>query len=300
MIITAAAQDPVIAETPSDLLASLPQGSIIQEIAFVSERPDEQATVLAFPHTIQRWAVLTKNANNPQKKSAFELAVLSIPAQNQDSNPEADNQLLATMQNWVDSLATPETPASLVMTLQGARILWTHGRMAILAHPDRLKTIRLALIEVSFYEAELREIERTLGEAWPQLEADIPLAFEFAENAIKKRKSLRQRFQEVLLIQARLARLGPFVHCPHLHPPTLASQIGERLRERTRMVYRHEFLGSQLDIFERVYEGCGQRASDFMLTRSGNTLEWIIIVLLLTQLLLSGFEILTTVGQSGL
>ena len=31
-------------------------------------------------------------------------------------------------------------------------------------------------------------------------------------------------------------------------------------------------LGEQIEVFERVYELCGQRASDFMLTRSGNLL----------------------------
>jgi hypothetical protein len=182
------------------------------------------------------------------------------------------------------------------MTFQGAQICWRRARCAILAQADRLEAIRKALIEVSFYEAELGDIERTLGANWPQWEADLPLAFEFEERSINKRKQLRQRFQQVLLSRAKLARIGPYVTCPHLHPPTLASQIGERLRERTRMVHRYEFLGEQIEVFERIYEMCGQRASDFMLTRSGNMLEWIIIVLLLTQVLFGGFELLTSMG----
>jgi uncharacterized Rmd1/YagE family protein len=93
-----------------------------------------------------------------------------------------------------------------------------------------------------------------------------------------------------------MARIGPYVHAPHMYPPTLASQISERLRERTRMMHRHEFLDEQLEVFHTVYESCAQRSSDFMLARSGHTLEWIIIVILLVQTLFSVVEILAGTG----
>jgi uncharacterized Rmd1/YagE family protein len=73
--------------------------------------------------------------------------------------------------------------------------------------------------------------------------------------------------------------------------------VAERFRDRTRVTHRHESLDEQLQVFERVYESCGQRASDFMLTRSGNTLEWIIILLLAGQTLLLVFDILSNTGQ---
>jgi len=45
-------------------------------------------------------------------------------------------------------------------------------------------------------------------------------------------------------------------------------------------------LGGQLDLFERVYELCGHRASEFTLSRKSLTLEWVIIVLLGAQTIL--------------
>ncbi len=154
------------------------------------------------------------------------------------------------------------------------------------------------MVEVYYYESELKRIERALGECWPAMEADIPLAYEFQENSLGKQKSLQQRFQQVAMLRARLARLGPFVYSPHLHPPTLASQIAERFRERTRMMHRHEFLGEQLEVFEHVYEMCGQRSSDFKLARTGHMLEWTIILLLVAQLLLSAFESITSLAPA--
>ena len=113
---------------------------------------------------------------------------------------------------------------------------------------------------------------------------------------LEKRRELRERFKNTMLLSARLARIGPPVHAPHIHPPTLASQVSERMRERTQMMHRHELVSEQVEVFQEVYEMCGQRASDFELATKGHTLEKIIIALLLAQLLFWGFDILTTLG----
>jgi hypothetical protein len=152
------------------------------------------------------------------------------------------------------------------------------------------------VIEASYYETGLCKVEASLGQSWPLLEADMPLAIEFNQQSIPKRKQLRDRFRQILQQQAHMARIGPYVHAPHMYPPTLASQISERLRDRTRMMHRHEFLDDQLEVFHTVYESCAQRSSDFMLARSGHTLEWIIIVILLVQTLFSVVEMMAGTG----
>ena len=280
---------------PVDYLipVGLPFGSEIQEIAFVSERNADQAVVLELPHPFRRQAVLvSRDANQKLPASTGSLQILTIPLVN-----DQESELQERAREWVEAGARKTNPNSQFFTLQGAQIFWTPGRLAVIAQADRMDTVRLALVEVSWYEAELRDIEQTVGEAWPQLESDMPLAFEIDDRSIRQRRQLMKRFQQVLLIQARLARLAPHVDCPHQHPPTLASQVAERFRERTRMVHRCEFLDEQVEVFEKIYDSCGQRASDFMLNRSSNMLEWIIIVLLSTQILLTGFEILTSLGQ---
>lgn len=288
-----------LSDTPPD---ALPAGTVIQQIAYVTEPVEDQVVLAEFPVSLQRRAVLVKN--RPYSDVALpvgELSFLIVPAAGCDLDTDAENETLARMRQWVEA-AAPNGPASLLMTLQNARIFWSPERIAILAPADRLETVRAALIEATFFEAEVSALERQLGTAWPQLEKDMPLAFDFETSSIPQRKKLRRCFQEVMLLRAKLARLAPHVHCPHLHPPTLASQIGERLRERTRLVHRHEFLTEQVEVFERVYEMCGQKSSDFMLARYGHMLEWIIIVLLLISLLFTVFEVMsannTTVPQN--
>jgi hypothetical protein len=274
-------------------VATLPEGAALQRIAFAAKPAPGQEVLLTFPPPIHQRAVVLANDSTSAEEEKPVVTLLLVPSASRTANQGSDGEFKGQMQHWVE--AAESAAGAQWMTFQGTQICWSPQRCAILAPAERLESVKRAVIEVYYYESELNEIERSLGEAWPAMEADMPLAFEFTEKSVGKHQSLQLRFQQALLSRARLARLGPFVHTPHLHPPTLASQIGERFRERTRMVHRYEFLGEQFEVFERVYEMCGQRASDYRLARTGHMLEWVIIVLLVAQLLLAGFELLTSV-----
>ncbi len=215
------------------------------------------------------------------------LALLMVPCPDRD-----DAALLERARAWVDG-DSDSAQKCLLISLQGAQILWSPGRAAVLAPAERLPAVRPALIEFSQHEAALRDIEREVEAGWPDLEADSPLAFDFQEKALGRREELARRFQRVIGLRARLARLVPQVHRPLIHPPTLASQVSERLRERTRLIDRLEFIGGQIEVFDHVYEMCSQRASDYMHSRKGHTLEMIIIAVLCAQIILQIVELLS-------
>ena len=275
------------------LSAGLPVGCELLSVAFVSEREAGQTLVTEFPPAFRMFAVVEKGAATSATRSAFSVEVLTVPAANHQCVELQDKAHL-----WVDAASSDRGAPTQMVTLQGAQIFWNSARIAILAPADRLSAARRAVVEAFWYDLELGAVERMLGEIWPQLERDTPLAFTFDEKALPRRQELRKRYVQVMDLRSRHGRLSPHVHCPHLHPPTLASQIAERFRERARMDHRHEILGQQLEVFERVYETCGQRASEFVQSRNGHMLEWIIIVLLLTQILLWGFELLASLDTT--
>lgn len=280
------------------LLAGLPDGWSIEQIAYVRQPSVDSDVLFRFPASISVSAVRVDSnaATGEAAQTSLGPMLLTIPMDAERTLSGTQVNLMETMQSWVDQGQPPGVQASHIMTFQGVQICWSISRIAILATSQRLPAIRNSLIEASYYETELCKVEAELGKNWPQLEADMPLAFEFNQQSIPKRKQLRDRFQQILQQQAHMARIGPYVHAPYMYPPTLASQIGERLRERTRMMHRHEFLDDQLEVFHTVYESCAQRSSDFMLARSGHTLEWIIIVILLMQTLFSVVEMLAGTG----
>lgn len=274
--------------TSANIPAGLPPGADLLRVAFTADRPANGTVLFEFPAPVNRLAVLVGDASAADTKppATGELLILSVPTAG-----EEDAGLVHVVRAWADAAAPPDRPTQ-VVTLQGAQVVWAGGRAALLAPADRLADTRRALVEVAYYDAELHALERDLAGLWPDLEADTPLAFEFTERSFRGRRQLAERFRRVLSLRARLARITPHVLCPHVHPPTLANQLGERLRERARMAHRVEAVAGQIEVFERVYEACGQRASDFGLARTGHVLEWVIIVLLLTQTILFSVELL--------
>ncbi len=264
--------------------------SEVRHVVYASQPGDKESTLLALPKPFCRWAVLVKEPNDGvHGESRDGLSILTIPV----TDPECH---LAQTQarEWVDASPANGRVPGFMMTLQGTVVFGSDNRIAVLAAPERLDVLSKTLIEVAWFDAELRGIECELGDRWSDWESDIPLGFEFDEKSLDKRQHLRQRYGEVMLMRARLAKIAPHVNCPHIHPPTLASQVAERFRDRARMTHRHEILSDQVEVFEKIYESCGQRVSEFVHTRSSNMLEWVIIVLLLVQTLLVVFEILTS------
>jgi hypothetical protein len=211
--------------------------------------------------------------------------------------PDDPNLGLGTvqqLQDWLDAADAPTvTPRSQLLALQGAQILWHPQCVVVMVSPQRSATVCQAVLEGYFYEAELRGLETKLESNWDETLADGPLGFEFNSAAIPRREELAQRFQEVLQLRTRYARLTSHIVVPHVYPPTLASQIAERLRERLRMEERLDLADGKLEVQERVYELCSHRASEFMVARTGHHLEWVIIILLSFQILMWIAEILS-------
>lgn len=269
----------------------LPMGSEILAVDFTADPTKGKRLLHALPIEFQAFAVERRSNTEIGVQSGnplLQMEFLTIPAENHQAS-----ELQSATAAWVEATTTSKTPRQM-MTLQGAQIYWNDKRIAILAASERLETLRNSLIETAWFDAELASLERELAAAWPEMQNDIPLAFMFDEKSLSRRKELQRRFQQIVSIRARMLKLSPHVHCPHIHPPTLASQVAERFRERTRLLHRHEVLGGQLEVFEKVYDTCGQRISDFVQSRTGHILECIIIVLLVLQIVIWGFEILTT------
>ncbi|MCE3014512.1 MAG: hypothetical protein ACK56W_02995 [Pirellula sp.] len=270
----------------------IPAGSELLPVVFTEDRNKGHRLLHTLPKEFHTFAVVGHSgrsvegdrSGNPTQQIEF----LTVPSASYQAS-----ELQDIVGVWVDASTTSKTPRQM-MTLQGAEIHWNETRFAILAPPERLEALRTALIETCWFDAELARLERELASAWPEMHQDMPLAFNFDEKSLPRRKELQRRFERVTSIRSRLLRMSPYVYCPHIYPPTLASQLAERYRERTRLLHRHEIIDSQLEVFERVYDNCGQRISDFVQSRTGHILEWIIIILLVLQMVIWGFEILTS------
>jgi hypothetical protein len=254
----------------------LPEGSGVEQLVFQPQPANGQPPESEFDE-----ASHYLHAQDGEVKDGKGLLLLLVPLMSPDCA-----EVMAQARAWVENAAGDSCIRPLVLTLQGVQVVWSPGRAALLAPGDRIGQVRKAVIEFAFHEHELREIEQGIGRGWPGLESDSALAFDFHEKAIGRRADLAKRLQQTIALRARLARVTPYLCLPAIYPPTLAAQIGERLRERTRAEHRLDFVDRQLDVFERVYEMCSTRSSDFMHARKEHMLEIIIILFLATEVLL--------------
>ena len=266
----------------------LPAGAEVQHVAFVVGEDAAQTTLMELKEPRAcRAVLLTGSATQP----AADLTLLLVPTDEQD-----DPELIEGVWGWVEPGVPQARRRGALITLHGARILWSPGRAGLIASADRLDALRLATIDFSFYDAEIRSIEKDLAQMWPHLEADTPLAFRFDGRAAAMQDKLAQRFQQVIGMRTRLVRLAPEIAHPPVHPPTLASQLSERLKERTELAERVELIDDQLEVAEDVYEMCGNRSSEHAIARGQARLEWLIVLLLATETILLLVDLLSANG----
>lgn len=269
--------------------SSLPPDHMIERIAFMSDVANGYSVAHGLPFPVQMKAVLIP-ADAVLETDLISIQLVLIPASEQD-----DRDRSTAARAWVES-GGGQVDRCMPIVLQGAQIFWSQSRTAIIAAAERLHAVRSAVIEFCFFESELRDVERQIGDRWSQLDVDTPLAFEFHEQAISERKELMQRFRVIIGLRSRGVRMAPHIQCPHVFPPTLASQISERMREKSRVAERLEFMREQIEVFEKVYEMCSQRASDFVANRTSHMLEWVIILLLAAKTILLVVNLLSSAG----
>lgn len=221
----------------------------------------------------------------------FEVALVAIPAAEAASHDGVIAELVGRAGSWVTA-ATPGGDPPLIVPLYGTHVGPGPRRAAAIAPSDRLAAMRSSIIDFTDREAELRDIERRIAAALEHVDRDSAVAFEADERALPRRKELSARFATSISLRRRLAVLAPVLQRPAPQPPTLAGQLGERLRDRTRVVERLEHAAEQSDLLERVYSGCGDRLAEFATSRRHLTLECVIVLLLAAEVVLITIDLL--------
>ncbi|GIW80676.1 MAG: hypothetical protein KatS3mg105_2483 [Gemmatales bacterium] len=269
----------------------MPASWAIYKIRFIENDGGPATVLMSFRDPFPCRAVVDVTGPDtvvPETQQANSLDVLTVP--------EPDNPgLIDGLVRWVNHSLSECAPAALTTKLHGVSLVWRPGRAAIQTAPDRMEAILAAVVEFSFYESQLRELERETADSWSQLELDSRLTCDIGNKDLKHARAIEQRVRQALLRRARLERLAPHLRRPTTFLASLASQLGERLREKLRTEDRIETLERQCDVFERIYDMTSQRLSETRIAAKANALEWAIIILLASETLLLLIEVLWTV-----
>lgn len=221
----------------------------------------------------------------------LELASVPLPG---DADDATIADAAASVGRWVAAAVGPGGPPVVTLPLYGCHVAWAAGRGGVVGPPARLGDLTTALVDFVAREGELQVIEAQVDGLLMTLDTDAPFAFECDDRGLGRRPELAARFRAAIDARRRLALLAPGVHPPPVHPPTLVAQVGERLRERSRLVERLDRATERSELAERVYEACGQRVSESGIARRQLGLEWTIVILLVIQTVLLLVDLLAS------
>jgi hypothetical protein len=275
-----------------------PGEASVRRIRFVQQASVGQEVLLEFLDPAPYKAVSVSTGPDSRDESPGSIAgegldILLVNSPPNDQLAWSDQPL-----NWVMETTLPGTAPPVAITIHGAQVIWGSSRAAILAAPDRAAPFLLALVDFSYYEIELRKLEREIAENWPLLELDTPLTNGVTVPDPERFEAIGQRMMQTFRRRMRLARIAPHLSQPRGNLSPLANQLLDRLREKNHVEERVEALGSQLEVFERIYEMTSQKISDFTSSRKERTLEWVIIVLLAAEVVLLLIDILWSMRDS--
>lgn len=180
--------------------------------------------------------------------------------------------------------------ASVSLASRGVLVLRRPGRAVLIGDPDRFADVIAALVELEFYEGELRRLERDLQQSEAEADGDVPHAFQI--HSLEQRARFKERIEHFTRLRLDYARLEPH----WLRPPRDLSPRTRRwlakLLERVETEERAEAVSERLELREELYEGAVDRMADYAGWRFGHRLEIAIIVLLLLEVILISAELL--------
>ena len=196
---------------------------------------------------------------------------------------------------WVKADNSTNNPITL--ELYGTLVVWTPARMALVTSPRHFQKAESAVLEFTKTAFEMTAIEHLLSAAWEHYEDDLPSGFSFHKSDTSTVTTLSNRYVQAMSLSGKISRLSPRIHLPPEHPPTLAGQLGERLRDRSRLIDREEFADEQLNTIIRLYETTGQRVSEYTIAHREYILIWAIVLLLGAEILLLLTDLLSSAGN---
>ncbi len=268
----------------------------MHRIRFVNEACTGQQVFLTFADPVPQQAICVVAGTGSLENLPRAVVGDGIDIRTSEDHQSEHLAQTSELMRWVGQADVPGSAPPVVITIHGANVIWGGSRAAIQAAPERLSQFLSAVVDFSYYETELRKLERELAASWPSIEQDRPVAYQVSEADPERFEEIGKRMDQALQRRIRLARIVPHLHQPRPQLLPLANQLVDRLREKTHVEHRHEALASQLDVCDRMYEMISQRISDHKSAQKSHALEWVIIVLLATETLLLLADLLWNMG----
>ena len=273
---------PAFAETPS-----------ARRIRFVESLPYGAAALGAFHDPYARWAIgepreldVALASSRPSTPPCDEFAFIFLP-----SGSTTPIELQRRAEAWMGDSRVGGEPPLIDLVVQSDRILWRPGGAVAIGSPRRADEVLAGLVEFSYYEAELRRLEREVEGDWPAAEADVSLTHGVDRRSLARRKHVDEMTRRAALRRIRFARLAPRLEKAPLALSGPMRRLFSELAQQAEVVDRLRSLDDRLEVFEDLYELANDRLGELAYFQKEYRLEAWILAMLLVEVLLMVFEI---------
>jgi hypothetical protein len=272
---------PAFAETPS-----------ATRVRFVESLPGGAAALAAFHDPYARWAIgepqeldVALAAPRPSAPPCGEFAFIFLPG-----GSASPIELQRRAESWMGDSRVGGEPPAIDLVVQSDRILWRPGSAVAIGSPRRADEVLAGLVEFSYYEAELRRLEREVEADWPAAEADVSLTHGVDRPALARRKHVDEMTRRTALRRIRFARLAPRLEKAPLALSGPTRRLFSELAQQAEVVDRLRSLDDRLEVFEDLYELANDRLGEFAYFQKEYRLEAWILAMLFIEVFLMVFE----------
>lgn len=193
-------------------------------------------------------------------------------------------EVRSMIHRWLTAPDRPDVSPPVVVQMDEGTIRWRPGRAVVEGTVDVCINLVAALVDFSFFEGELRRLERDLLPYEASASADVAFAYQIRQADRIQWSRLSQTLQSISALRLAFARLAPGLRSVSSSLPPDARKAVTRLLARSDVPSRLEAFDSRLEACQNLYEGAVDRIADFRWYRHGELLEIAIVVLLILEL----------------
>jgi hypothetical protein len=170
-------------------------------------------------------------------------------------------------------------------------VLWRENQAIIHGPADRLQGLLRAVVEFTYYEAQLSKLEEEVEADWAIAEGHTIFAHEQHHPNPAQYKQIGEMTQRVQERRMRYARIERRLYTPSDELPTAAYKAGLRLRDEEDIEARLEDADQKIEVYQDLYEAINQRVGEERHFRSELFMEIVIAALLAVEILAVVWEI---------
>ncbi|HEV2971432.1 MAG TPA: hypothetical protein VGY55_15765 [Pirellulales bacterium] len=280
-------------ETRSNVAADGPSAL---RIRFLKQVPGGAVPLSSFAHPYPRFAV----AESLSVEELLALPVAPEPAEDQlrlalvPAGLASPLELQKRAEDWMHRGGFSAGQPTAEIMLRSERILWRPGQALLIGPLERLQEVLPGLIEFSFYEGELRKLEREMEADWDTAEVDAYLTHSVDGKALERRAHVDEMTLQVTRRRMRFARLEPCLEKASISLLGPARRLASELAMQAEVIDRLGWLDDRIEVCEDLYELANDRLSEFSYFHREFRLEFWIIVLLVAEVVIMSIDLWLT------